>query len=331
MPLKTNFSKEIILTLIVSLCGVAQLSHAEDQPFSIYGNLTTIEIAPVLVVKELGLFDEPSVVKMGGVPNLSGRDEPGAFWDAGTADVATNAETQLLRYSVDNPDARIILTVSEGLYRIVAKKSSGINSLADLKGKKIATIRNTSSNYFLHRMLSSVGLTDADVEIVSTWPMDLYKTALTEGGFDAITVWEPGADYAALSIDKKDVIEFKDKKIYREVFNLNTTAAALADPKRRAQIVKYVRALILASQKIATNPEIAWPLVAKSASLPEKVVEQVWHHHTYPAILVDDMLDVLVAEEQWLAADAKRTPRSREELAKLIDPSVYAEALKSIK
>ena len=43
--------------------------------------------------------------------------------------------------------------------------------------------------------------------------------------------------------------------------------------------------------------------------------------------LAKDLLDVLEDEEQWLAPQAKRAPRSRAELARLIDASVVQEAL----
>ena len=38
------------------------------------------------------------------------------------------------------------------------------------------------------------------------------------------------------------------------------------------------------------------------------------------------MLDVMVDEEKWLAALQQRAPRSRDQLARLIDRSVYDEA-----
>ncbi len=77
---------------------------------------------------------------MGGIPNLVGEPAIGGFGEPGVADVATHAETQALRYSTRNPDLRIILTVTQGLYRIVARRSAGIEKVADLKGKRIATI-----------------------------------------------------------------------------------------------------------------------------------------------------------------------------------------------
>ena len=43
------------------------------------------------------------------------------------------------------------------------------------------------------------------------------------------------------------------------------------------------------------------------------------------------LLDVLVAEEQWLAARDNRPARPRAELATLIDTSVYREAVAGLK
>ena len=309
-------------TLLVGAAAQAQ----SDDALTVFGNTTTIEIAPVLVVADRGLYAGGVTVTNGGIPNLFGVETASELFEAGTAPLATNAETQALRNSVDNPDLRIILTVSEGLYRIVAKRSSGISEIADLRGKKIGTIFDTSSNYFVQAMLSTAGLSVDDVELTRVFPLTSYATALTTGGLDAVSVWEPGAEYAAEAIGD-DAIEFHDPAVYREVFGLNTRAEHLADPAMRARIVGFVRALIEASALIEESPEIAWPLVARSSGLDEEVVARVWRHHSYPATLVPDLLDVLVEEELWLARLAERTPRSRAELATLIDSSVLEEAL----
>ena len=47
----------------------------------------------------------------------------------------------------------------------------------------------------------------------------------------------------------------------------------------------------------------------------------------FPLHIVPDMLDVLEVEEKWVAKERDRTPRTRDELAYLIDRSVVEEAL----
>ena len=297
-----------------------QSGHA---PLAIHGNMTTFEIAPVLLASERGVV--PTTVKMGGVPNLFGAAAPSSFSVPGVADLATNAETQALRISSRNPDLRIIMTVSEGLYRIVGRRSSGIATLADLRGKRIATIPGTSSGYFLHKMLKTVGLTLADVTVVPIMPLTGMPTALADGTVDAVAIWEPEMENAARAIGA-DAIEFSGAGIYREVFNLNTTAQVLADPEKRSAVVAYVAELIKASEDIRANPAAVWPLVAQAGGYDRPVIERAWAHHSFPALIMPDLLDVLEEEEIWLAGVEGRAPRSRDALAVLIDPSVLRDA-----
>jgi len=310
--------------LLPAVQGSAQPSDTDT--LAVYGNMTTVELAPVLVAIARGLYPGSVTINHGGIPNLYGVEIASERYEAGIAPIVTHAETQALRFSTANPDLRIIFTVAEGLYRIVAKRSSGVESLADLRGKRIATIPNTSANYFLHRMLETAGLGIDDVFVGAVPALSDYATALTTGGFDAVSAWEPGAEYAAESIGD-DAIEFHDPRAYRELFNLNTRVEHLENVETRARIVDFVRALIRASAVVNSQPEVAWPLVAEASGLDVSLIARVWRHQAYPGTLVDDLLDVLVAEDVWVARETDRAPRTRSELAKLIDTTVLAEAL----
>ncbi len=295
---------------------LATAAASAEPALRVQGNVTTIELASVLLAGQW--HAAPVVISNGGVPDLA---------RAGGAELATNAETQALRASLTNPDLRIIMTVSEGLYRIVARRSAGINSLADLKGKRIATIAITSSGYFLHRMLRTVGLDYDDVVIV---PLNIAtaEDAMARGEIDAVTIWEPMIDNIAHRLGS-DAIEFNGKGIYPEIFNLNTTAAQLADPVQRQRIVEFVRSVLKATRDLHLDPRAAWTAVAKSAGYDESTVARTWHHHRYPGAIVPDLLNVMEDEERYLArgVQPQRAPRARAELAKLIDTSVLEEAL----
>jgi sulfonate transport system substrate-binding protein len=316
---------------ILAVAGIASASCAAEAPretlppISIHGNTTTLEIAPVLLAAR-DYYPGEANVRMGGIFNLVGEPGVPGFSEPGVADVATHAETQGLRYSARHPNLRIILTVSEGFYRIVARRSAGIASLADLRGKRIATVPNTSSAFYLHKMLKSAGLTEADVTIVPVMPLSDMPKYLAEGKVDAVTVWEPEIENAAAAVGD-DAIEFQDKSVYRELFNLNTTAENLADPVKRRQIVGFVRAVIDASAAIRSDPSVAWPLVEEATGHPQDLLARSWHHQGYPGILAPDLLDVLEEEEAWLAQKDGRPARSRDELARLIDTSVVEEAM----
>jgi len=324
-----------ILTAMVAAAGMLLAGCATTSktaagprtydPISVHGNIQTFEISPVLLAAE-ELYPGEATVKMGGIPNLIGAAQIQGFGSPGVADVATHAETQALRYSVDNPNLRIILNVTRGLYRVVARKSAGINSLADLKGKKIATIPVTSSGYFLERMLRSAGLSFADIQPVGVNPLSRMPEALANREVDAVVIWEPYSGNAVEAL-QGDVIEFHGDGIYSEHFNLNSTAENLADPAKRPKIVAFVAAIIDAVEALKRDPADAQRLLGKYSGFTPDEIARSWKEHEFAAEYPSNLLDIMVVEEQWLASRDNRRARTREELATLIDTSIYREAL----
>ena len=290
-----------LAALALPACATPVTAQGDPGPIAAYGNVQTFEIAPVLLAAE-AFYPGETTVRMGSIANLVGAPPVQGFGEVGEADVATNAETQLLRYSVENPNLRIVLGVSEGLYRIVARRSAGIARVADLKGKRVATIPQTSSGYFLHRMLAKEGLSFADIVARPIVPLAGMTEALRKGEVDAVVIWEPESENAAQVLGS-DLIEFSGEGVYRELFNLNTTAEKLADPAR------------------------AQALVTAAGGFSAENVRDSWKHHRFAPGIPADLLDVMAEEERWLAQQANRAARSREELARLIDTSVYQEAL----
>jgi sulfonate transport system substrate-binding protein len=73
---------------------------------------------------------------------------------------------------------------------LVVGKDSAINSVADLKGKKIAVTKGTDPYFFLLQALATAGLSPADVEIINLQHAD-GKTALERGDVDAWSGLDP--------------------------------------------------------------------------------------------------------------------------------------------
>lgn len=300
------------------------------QPLRIYGNLSLLEIAPVLLARER-FYRGPTSFDHGSVMALWGQgSDIASLVSTGQADVALNSETQALRASVAHPDLRFIFTVCEYPYRIVARRSAGIVRLADLAGKRVGTQLDSSAEYFLDAMLDSAGVARGTVTRVpfmahTEAPVSDLPQALASGRIDAMALWEPQAERSKFAVGA-DAIEFYDPAIYAEKFNLCATQASLGDPVMRARIVAFVRALIAATMHLRVEPEAGWHLVAKTAGLDLDTVRRSWPYVTYPGTLVTDLLDVFVRQEPWIAKTQNRAVRSRDELAQLIDMSVVREA-----
>ncbi|HKO52985.1 MAG TPA: ABC transporter substrate-binding protein [Polyangiaceae bacterium] len=289
------------------------------------GLANAVELAPVRLAAA-GIYPGAVTIGSGGVDQLCG--------STASVDLATNAETQLLRASANAncSGVRVIFTVCEGLYRIIARKSRGITKLSDLAGKRVMAPSTTSSHYFLVKMLALEGLAlgsgARQVQLVSGSPNG--STFSGANAPDAATIWEPGIQQAKVAIGD-DATEFRfdsqGKEVYRELFNLHSTAAILSDPVKRRAIVEFVRALIEASKRIRQEPALAVAVLEGPTGESRTTLEQSLTYERFAGTLVSDLLEVMDEEEAWRATVDNRARRSRAQLATFIDDSILKEAL----
>jgi NitT/TauT family transport system substrate-binding protein len=89
-----------------------------------------------------------------------------------------------------NPKLRLFFAtdVSTGGDGIIAK--TNLQSIADLKGKKVAVDEGTPSHFLLLYAMNKAGLSQKDIEIISA-RADETPELLKLGSVDAIVTWEP--------------------------------------------------------------------------------------------------------------------------------------------
>ena len=75
---------------------------------------------------------------------------------------------------------------------VMGLKSHGVNSLEDLKGKKVAYASGTASETILKRALTSVGLTMDDIEAYDMEVSNMVS-AMVSGSVDACATWSPSS------------------------------------------------------------------------------------------------------------------------------------------
>jgi sulfonate transport system substrate-binding protein len=298
-------------TLGSTLGSASRLARAATADLVVAVNQTTIESAPFFTQAIPGIRVVP-------VPN--GR-AASAQLVSGMVDAATGSETQVLLNSSAQPDLRIVLTVAECRYRMVARRSAGVSNIADLRGKRIAHTPGTSSQFFLVDMLRTAQLTVKDVTLVTLEGPDMPK-ALSEKQIDAMAMWEP---HSQLAIDQlgNDAVELTHANAYFERFNLNTTASVLADPAKRVLLLNAMTAIRQESQRLSQSPKPLWPALAAAINTSEDIIGKVWPQFRFPATLdAEPLLALLTRMEPWAAEVGKRPPRDQATLAQLIDTSL---------
>lgn len=249
-----------------------------------------------------------------------------------TIDIAANAETQGIKQYSSHRNIRIIYTIVDVGYRLVANKASGIKVLSDLKGKKIGTMPGTSAAYFVSKLLSTAGLKDSDYTVVSgnvcmktpcgtgTFPQMLVNKQI-----DAFGIWEPAVQLGAQALGDNAII-FQNTSEYREIYSLYSTKEKLANTATRKNIIAFLKALNQTLDVFTNNPKTVYATVATAVGMDVAVVEAVWPVHKWSGTLAPDLLPFMQEEDSWLSKQDRRQAMSSTDLAAFIDSTVLNEA-----
>ncbi|UUZ96586.1 ABC transporter substrate-binding protein [Paenibacillus sp. P25] len=122
---------------------------------------------------------------------------------------------------------------------LVVPKGSPIQSVAELKGKKVAYVTNTTAHYFLVKMLQQAGLSWNDIEALPLSTSD-GLSALISGKVDALASYG-NAIISAHQNGARELASAKD--ILSGNFLYVATPEAINDPARHAAIVDYLSRL----------------------------------------------------------------------------------------
>jgi taurine transport system substrate-binding protein len=111
---------------------------------------------------------------------------------AGQLDVGWMGEFPIVTGYANGMPIEMILVdrINTTNVRLVANPASGINSLQDLKGKKIAVSIGSTSHQHIMRALKIAGLKQEDVTLVNLQPGNM-PAAYEAGQVDAAFTWEP--------------------------------------------------------------------------------------------------------------------------------------------
>lgn len=111
---------------------------------------------------------------------------------------------------------------------ILVPKNSGIKTVADLKGKRIALNKGSNVHYLLVRALEQAGIAWSDIQPIYLTPADA-RAAFQSGSVDAWVIWDP---YQAAAEKQLDARTLRDGAglVDNYQFYLARRAWAVANP-----------------------------------------------------------------------------------------------------
>ena len=160
-------------------------------------------------------------------------------------------------------DQVIVLTndISTGNDKIIARE--GINSIADLKGKKVAAEEGTVDHFLLLLGMEKAGLSPKDIQFV---PLETGKaaTAFVGGQVDAVAVFAPFTTQALKLKGSKELFSSKEFPGAASDHLVLTRKFVDANP---TQVQAMVDSWFDALEFIKTNPDRANEIMAKRAGV----------------------------------------------------------------
>lgn len=146
-----------------------------------------------------------------------------------------------------------------------ARPDSGINSIADLKGKKIATTAGTTANVFLYEALKANGLDiGKDVEVVNQ-PMPQAVTAFIAGAVPAVALWVPFNLQVEQQVQGAKML-VDASKFYPLAAIVDGWAARndfYASAANRDVLKRFLHGWVSANDMLVKEPDRALPIILK--------------------------------------------------------------------
>ena len=171
----------------------------------------------------------------------------------------------------------------EGAYieGLVTRKDSGINTVGDLRGKRIGFFKGSTAHYGLIMMLRQLGIRRDQVTLLHMQPAE-QLTALKNKDIDAAMVWEPWMQRMVYEANAKIVGTEGDIGIYTHVSGYCVRRDWLRDNREAA--VRFLRALVMAHDAMKKDYTVGVRALAEAMGINETWAETIYKNAPPPKI-----------------------------------------------
>ncbi|MFC0215962.1 ABC transporter substrate-binding protein [Paenibacillus chartarius] len=220
---------------------------------------------------------------------------------AGQVDIGIYGDTPAINGRSAGLKGRLINISQSGMNAwLVTKEGSGISSVADLKGKKVATSQGSYMNRYLVGLLKEQGL-DKDVKLVHLLPPD-GEAALARGEIAAYA-YPSGSGPAILKKGGYTVIdEAKKHPALRGSSVTVVREAYLKDNPEFPKVWNQLRKDAIADAK--KNVEPFYQLLAKTTGFSVEVVKESYPFDQWKEEdLAPDAIQLVEGTKAWLVQE----------------------------
>ncbi len=184
----------------------------------------------------------------------------------GSVDFAVTGITAALEGAAQDEPFRVLASAADGASAIVARKDSGIATVADLRDKKIGYVAGSAQDILLRLTLQDAGMdANEDVELVKVAFSDMAN-ALDRGDIDAFSGAETGPSDALVRGIAQLVVHPYDTKMQKINIVFGTSQSMIDKDPELVRIMVATHAK--ATDHMKANPGEWGDAVVKAYSFP---------------------------------------------------------------
>jgi sulfonate transport system substrate-binding protein len=178
---------------------------------------------------------------------------------------------------------------------VIVKPDSTLHTVADLKGKRVALQKGSSSNFLLLEVLQKAGLRYEDIRPVYLPPADA-RAAFENGDVDAWVIWDPYYASAQQALKARTLADYSNVNSAYSFYEA-TRVFAQEHPDVIGALLGQLRTTGL---WVNQHPVETAALIAPKVGLDEKLVETWVRRYPYHTSAVNDE----IVRSQQSVADA---------------------------
>lgn len=197
--------------------------------------------------------------------------------------------------------------------KLLVRTDSGVRTWAHLEGKRIATVKGTSAQYYLDVALAYNGVLPRQVHLVTLAP-EKIGPALQAGVIDAATLWEPFV-YQVQQRMGPALTLLPAQRLYTTTFALYGMKKEVQ--RRQAEVVKVLRALARADAFISSNPADSLAILRKTLNVDVSSILVTWQSQSYSLSLSQSLLSTMESQARWAIRSQNAPPGA--EMPNLLD------------
>lgn len=176
---------------------------------------------------------------------------------------------------------------------VLIPNNSSIQTIGDLKGKKVGFAKGSSSHYLIVKVLEQAGLSYSDIKPAFLQPGDA-RVAFEQGEVDAMVVWDPFTASTELHSNATLLVNGEDISTDRDFFIATESFA-----KNHQDITEIIMEEVAKSSDWANNNhEELVEMLVPILNLDEESIKKAVERREYG---VDEIDDQIIKEQQDIA------------------------------